>query len=114
MILDVYLIRDRDYNTVQTFTSEVKAKHFIAHNKRLEIERVVVEIPYAATEPHRVLSLEAQAKIAEGNKTLEEVVKNHIDHVVYEVCEGNVAKASRVLDMSPTNLRHKMKQLGLK
>ncbi len=114
MILDVYLIRDRDYSTVRTFTSEVKARHFLSHSNRLEIERVEVDVPYTATEPHRVLSLEVQAKAIEKVKTMEEMVKTHIDYVLYEVCKGNVAAASRVLDMSPSNLRHKIKQLGLK
>lgn len=114
MILDVYLVRDSDYSTVTTFTSELKAKNFVSLNKRTELERIEVDVPYAATEPHRVLSLEVQAKANETVRTLEEVVKQHIDYVVYEVCKGNIAKAARTLDMSDNNLRHKLKQLGLK
>lgn len=114
MILDVYLVRDVDYSTVKAFTSEVKAKNFASHNKKNELERIEVDIPYAAIEPHRMLSLENQARAAEKIKTMEQLVKDHIDYVVYEVCKGNIAKAARVLDMSDNNLRHKLKQLGLK
>jgi transcriptional regulator with GAF, ATPase, and Fis domain len=114
MLLDVYLVRDPDYSTVTVFTSEVRAKNFVNLNKKTELERIVVNVPYAATDPRRVISLEKQVKAEQKVKTLDETVKDHISYVLFEVCEGNIAKAARTLDMSDTNLRHKLKQFGLK
>jgi DNA-binding NtrC family response regulator len=114
VLLDIFIIRDPDYSTIKVFTSEVKAKNFVSYNKKSELEHVELEIPYAAIEPHRVLSLVNQEKANEKIKTMEQLVRDHIDYVVYEACGGNIAKASRVLDMSESNLRHKLKQLGLK
>jgi DNA-binding NtrC family response regulator len=114
MLLDVYLVRDQDYSTVTAFTSEFRAKNFINLNKKTEVERIIIDVPYAAMEPHRVLSLENQVRAEQKVKTLDEAVKDHISYVLFEVCQGNIAKAARTLDMSDTNLRHKLKQFGLK
>lgn len=110
MLLDVYLVRDTDYNTLVTFTSKHRAENFCTYNKNTEVEHTTVEIVSAAMREVHHINLKEPPKV----KTMEELVKSHICYVVYEVCKGNVAKAARVLDMSDNNLRHKLKQFGLK
>jgi DNA-binding NtrC family response regulator len=112
MKVNVYLVRDTNYTTVNAFTSKLKAITYSSHNKNTEIERVEVDIPDAATREIHHINLKYEPEVIV--KTMKQLVDSHIEYVLYSVCEGNVAKAARMLDMSDTNLRHKIKQLGSK
>lgn len=112
MVLDIYLVRDRDFNTVGTFTSMHRAVNFSSYNKYTDIEHIKVDVADAATREVHHVNLKAEN--APAIKTMKQLTEAHITYVVYDVCKGVVAKAARILDMSPTNLVHKLKQMGLK
>lgn len=111
MILDVYLVRDIDYSTVKAFASELKAKNFNNHNPKSEIERIELDIPLAAMEIHRVTSTEKRKQIVKEVKTLKQIVDEHIEHVYTSVCNKNIKKASKILDMHPAILKMELNRI---
>lgn len=110
MLLDVYLVRDLEYNTVATFTSKHKALNFCTYNKNTEVEHIKVQLIDAAMREIHHINVKEQPAV----KTMRELAHIHVSYVVYDICNGVIAKAARILDMSDTNLRHKLKQMGLK
>lgn len=111
-IIDVYVVRDLDNTIVTSFTSKHKAINFTTYNKNTEVEHIEVGIPDAATREIHHINVKYEPEVVV--KTMKQLVDSHIEYVVYSVCNGNIAKAARMLNMSDTNLRHKIKQLGLK
>jgi ubiquinone/menaquinone biosynthesis C-methylase UbiE len=111
MLLDVYLIRDPEYNTLKLFTSEVKAKNFMEYNRKSEVERVEIDIPYAAMEIHRVKSTKKRTELIQEVKTLQQLTDEHIEHVYVYVCERNIKKAAKVLNMNARILKMEIARL---
>ncbi len=109
MIIDVYLIKDQNHTTITSFTSKYKASDFLKYNKGTEIEHITMYLPKSVDrEVHHINLKEENAPVV---KTMKQMVDAHISYTVFEVCNGIVDKAARMLDMSPTNLRHKLKQM---
>lgn len=111
MILDVYLVRDTDYNTVKAFASELKAKNFKNHNPKSEMERIELDIPLAAMEIHRVTSTEKRKKIIKEVKTLKQIQDEHIEHVYVTVCGSNLRKAAKILDINLAILKMELNRI---
>ena len=109
MKINVYLVKDENNNTVKNFTSEYKALDFVTYNRKFHLERIEVELPTIAFREIYHNNLKDPTTLVV--KTLKQLVEEHICFAI-DATKGNKAKAARLLDMSPTNLVHKLKQMN--
>lgn len=112
MKLNLYLIRDSEYTTVKTTLSELKAMDCLKYNPKLELEKIEIDIPKAAT--NQFPSINNKVPKVEKILTLKEVTDNYIKKVVYSNCSGDITKAAKLLEMSKSVLKLYLKDLELK
>lgn len=106
--IDIYLIKDLDGNIIRNFSSKIKAEAYFKNNKKVEIEKIKVELDNIILAPyHKNKYTKDEKKIMNWK----ELLYNHLVEVL-ESNNGNKDLSARQVGMLPTNFRYRLKTLG--